>query len=65
MIGLFDIFRRSLTEEDKIAVYEQYDRREIEKEVARLLLGRDLDHIEEERDAFRKAMECDTASFLV
>ena len=40
------------------------DKGKIEEEVARILLGEYLDHIEEERNAFRKAMERDIASFL-
>ena len=64
MLGLTEMLRRSLTDEDKITVYEMYDEGRIEKGVARILLGEELDHIEEERDAFQEAMERDTSSFL-
>lgn len=47
-VGLTEMLRRSLTDEDKITIYERYDRGEID----------------EEREAFRKATERDTSSFL-
>lgn len=63
-VGLTEMLQRSLTDDDKISVYERYDNGEIEEEVARVLLGDELDHINEERDAFQKATERDTSSFL-
>lgn len=63
-VGLVEMLRRSLDKDDKIAVYEQYSRGEIDEEVARVLLGDKIDRIEEEKDAFESAMERDTSSFL-
>lgn len=62
--GLIDMLRRVLTDEDRIAIYERYDRGEIDEAVARVLLGDDIDHLAEEEAAFRHAMERDTSSYL-
>lgn len=58
--GLVEMLRRVVTDEDKIAIYEQYTAGEVDEEVARLLLGDDLDAIREERADFRVAMDVDT-----
>lgn len=62
--GLVEMLRRSLDEQDEIAVYEQYSRGEIGEDVARVLLGEKIDQMEAEKDAFESAMERDTSAFL-
>jgi hypothetical protein len=64
-VGLAEMLRRTLDEQDEIKIYEQYSRGEIDEEVARVLLGEKLDHMMEENQAFEAAMERDTSSFLV
>lgn len=63
-VGLTEMLRRTLDDEDQIRVYELYSRGEIDEEVARVLLGEKLEAIEEEREAFESAAERDTSSFL-
>lgn len=62
--GLIEMLRRSLDEQDEIAVYERYSRGEIDEDVARILLGEKIDRMEAEKDAFESAMERDTSTFL-
>jgi len=62
--GLIEMLRRSLDEQDEIAVYERYSRDEIGEGVARVLLGEKIDHMEAEKEAFESAMERDTSTFL-
>lgn len=62
--GLTDMLRQVLTDEDRIAIYERYDRGEIDDTVARVLLGDAIDHLAEEQAAFRQAMERDTSNYL-
>jgi len=62
--GLIDMLRRSLDEQDEIAVYERYSRGKIDEDVARVLLGEKIDHMEAEKDAFESAMERDTSTYL-
>lgn len=61
-VGLTEMLRRTLDDEDEMAVYELYSRDQIDEEVARVLLGEKLDAIEEEREAFESAAERDTSS---
>jgi len=63
-VGLVEMLRQSLDEQDKIAVYERYSRGEIGEDVARVLLGEKLDRMEEEKASFEAAMERDTSEFL-
>ena len=63
-VGLVEMLRQSLDEQDKIAVYERYNRGEIDEDVARVLLGEKLDRMEEEKKSFDAAMERDTSEFL-
>ena len=62
--GLVEMLRRSLDEQDEIAIYERYSRGEIDEDVARVLLGEKIDQMEAEKDAFESAMERDTSAFL-
>ena len=63
-VGLVEMLRQSLDEQDKIAVYERYSRGEISEDVAQVLLGEKLDRMEEEKESFEAAMERDTSEFL-
>lgn len=63
-VGLTEMLRRTLDEQDEIEIYEQYSRGEIDEDVARVLLGEKIDALEEERDAFETAVERDTSAFL-
>lgn len=63
-VGLTEMLRRTLDEDDEIAIYELYSRGELDEDVARVLLGEKLDAVEEEREAFEAATERDTSSFL-
>jgi len=63
-VGLVEMLRRTLDEQDEIAIYERYSRGEIEEETARVLLGEKIDRMEEEKEAFEAAMDRDTSSFL-
>ncbi|ELY50193.1 hypothetical protein [Natronolimnohabitans innermongolicus] len=63
-VGLVEMLRQSLDEQDKIAVYERYSRGDIGEDVARIHLGEKLDKMEEEKESFEAAMERDTSEFL-
>lgn len=63
-VGLAEMLRRTLDERDEISVYELYSRGEIDEDVARVLLGKKIDTMEEEKEAFEAAMERDTSEFL-
>lgn len=58
------MLQRTLDEQDEIKIYEQYSRGEISEAVARVLLGEKIDTMEEEKEAFKTAMERDTSAFL-
>ena len=63
-VGLVEMLRQSLDDEDEIAVYERYSRGEVDEAVARVLLGDKIDHIEAETEAFDSATERDSSTFL-
>ena len=63
-VGLVEMLRRSVDEQDEIAVYERYSRGDINEDVARVLLGEKIDRMEAERESFEAAMERDTSEFL-
>lgn len=63
-VGLVEMLRRTLDEQDEIEIYERYSRGEIDEETARVLLGETVDHVEAELEAFESAMDRDSASFL-
>jgi len=63
-VGLVEMLRQSLDEQDKIAVYERYSRGEIGEDVVRVLLGEKLEKIEKETESFEAAMRQDTSAFL-
>lgn len=63
-VGLVEMLRESLDDDEAIAVYERYSDGEIDAEVARVLLGDKLDRIEEEQAAVESATERDPETFL-
>lgn len=62
--GLKEMLRRVLTDDDKIRLYEQYTAGEVDEEVIRLLLGDELDAMQEDAADFDEAMELDTSGMF-
>lgn len=62
--GLVEMLRRIVSDEDKIQIYEQYSDGEISEDIARTLLGDELEFMEQERQDFEQATELDTDQFL-
>lgn len=62
--GLRDTLRETLSEEEKIALYERYKNGEISDDVADVLVGDAIEEIEREREAFEAAKEIDTDGFF-
>lgn len=58
--GLKGKLRETLSDEEKIKLYEQYKRGDLSEEVAIVLIGDALAEIERERDAFEEATSLDT-----
>jgi hypothetical protein len=63
--GLSQMLRRSMTEDDKIAVYERYSAGDLSEDAARVLLGDEFDMLQEDIEAFREAVDDDTSDYLV
>lgn len=63
--GLTQMLRRTMTDDDKIAVYERYSDGEISEAATRVLLGDEFDRLQEDTDAFREAAADDTSDYLV
>jgi len=63
--GLTEMLHRSMTDEDKIGIYEQYKRDELSEDATRLLLGNDFELIQEDTEAFRSAAAEDTSQYLI
>ena len=63
--GLADMLRRTMTDEDKITLYERYKAGEISEEATRLLLGEEFDLLQEDIEEFAAAAEDDTSQYLV
>jgi len=63
--GLTQMLQRSMTDDDKIAIYERYSAGDLSEDAARVLLGDELDLLEEDIDAFREAATDDTSDYLV
>lgn len=62
--GLAEMLRRTMTDEDKITLYERYSDGEISEAATRLLLGDEFDMLEEDIEAFAAAAEDDTSRYL-
>lgn len=63
--GLTEMLRRTMTDEDKIKIYERYKADEISEDATRLLLGEEFDLLQEDIEEFRAAVEDDTSQYLV
>lgn len=63
--GLTDMLRRTMTDEDKIDLYERYKAGELSEEATRLLLGEEFDLLQEDIEEFAAATEDDTSQYLV
>lgn len=63
--GLTDMLRRTMTDEDKITLYEQYKSGEVSEEATRLLLGEEFDLLQEDIEAFAGAATDDTSQYLL
>jgi len=63
--GLSQMLRRSMTDDDKIAIYERYATDDLSEDAARVLLGDEFDILQEDIAAFRDAVEDDTSDYLV
>jgi len=59
------MLRRSMTDEDKITLYERYKAGGISEEATRLLLGEEFDLLQEDIEEFAAAAEDDTSQYLV
>ena len=63
--GLTEMLRRSMSDEDKIRVYEQYRNGGMSEDAARVLLGEEFDLMQDDIEAFRDAVEAiDTSEYL-
>lgn len=63
--GLTQLLRRSMTAKDQIAIYERYSAGDLSEDAARVLLGDELNLLEEDIDAFREASEDGTSDYLL
>ncbi len=63
--GLTEMLRRTMTDEDKIAIYERYSDGDLSEDVAQVLLGDEFSLLTDDIDAFRKATEDDTSDYPV
>lgn len=62
--GLTEMLRRTVTDEDKIRIYERYTDGAISEEATQLLLGDEFERLEEDIKAFRAAVEDDTSEYI-
>lgn len=63
--GLTQMLRRTMTEDDKMRIYERYSAGDLSEDAARVLLGDEFDLLQEDIDAFREAAADDTSDYLV
>ncbi|RRJ31864.1 hypothetical protein [Halocatena pleomorpha] len=63
--GLTDMLRRTMTDEDKITLYERYKAGEVSEAATRLLLGDEFDLLQEDIEAFAEVATDDTSQYLV
>lgn len=58
--GLREKLREALSDDEKIQIHRRYERGEISKDIAHVLIGEGIAEIERERAAFEEATELDT-----
>jgi hypothetical protein len=63
--GQTQMLQRPMTDNDKIAIYKRYSVGNLSEGAARVLLGDELDLLEEDIDTLREATEDDTTDYLV
>jgi hypothetical protein len=63
--GLTQMLQRTMTDDDKIAIYERYSAGHLSEDAVRVLLGDEFDLLQKDIDAFREAAEDDTSDYLV
>lgn len=63
--GLMEMLQRTMTDEDKIEVYEQYKADEISEEAVKLLLGEEFEKLQADVADVRAAVEEDSDEYLV
>ncbi|NGM70662.1 hypothetical protein G6M89_16895 [Natronolimnobius sp. AArcel1] len=59
--GLQEKLRETLSDEEKIEIYQRYEQGEIPDEVAEMLIGDGVEEIQREKEAFEEAMKLDTS----
>jgi len=62
--GFEEKLREALSDDDRIRIYEMYDRGEIDEEIARVFLGDDLERMEDDIAEFEGVEEEDTSKHL-
>ncbi len=63
--GLTEMLRRTMTDEDKITLCEQYKAGEISEAVTRLLLGDEFDLLQEDIKAVAGGADDNTSQYLL
>jgi hypothetical protein len=63
--GFVKTLRRTLSDTEKISIYERYDRGDLSEEAAHVLFGDKIDQIQEDTEAFARATEVDPDQFFV
>jgi hypothetical protein len=63
--GLTEMLRRTMTDEEQIAIYERYSNDDVSEDAARVLLtGEEFNQLQADIDAFRDAAEDDTSDYV-
>lgn len=62
--GLSKMLRRSMTDEDRIAIVERYQAGGLSEDAAQVLLRDELDLLEGDIDEFGEAVEYETSQYL-
>lgn len=63
--GLAQMLKHTMTEDDKIKLYERYQAGELSEDATRLLLADDFEVLQEDIDEFAAATDDDTSDYLV
>lgn len=63
--GFVEMLRRTLSDSERITLYEQYDQGDLSEEAVRLLLGNEIDQLREDTEAFKRATEINPDLFFV
>lgn len=63
--GFIEMLQQTLSDSEKISIYERYDQGDLSEEAARILLGDEIDQIRADTEAFARATEVETDQFFV